>query len=290
MFSRSQIERYFRTLLTLGRVSNVPTVWSNCLAGYLLGGGGTLGTFLLVCLGTSFLYVGGMFLNDAFDAEFDRQHRSQRPIPSGAISVEEVWWWATGWLSGGTIILIVLGQVTGLLALLLLFTIIVYDAVHKAVAFSPILMGACRLFLYLVAASASAEGVAGLPIWSGFAMAAYIAGTSHLARNEATNKVFSRWPAWLLAVPIGLALLVNNGIYRTSGLLLSLLVLVWLIRCLRYSFWSPRPNLTRTVNGLLGGVVLVDLLALAGIDWLTGLLMLGLFALTLALQRLIPAT
>ena len=29
-----------RTLLILGRVSNLPTVWSNCLAGWLLDGGG----------------------------------------------------------------------------------------------------------------------------------------------------------------------------------------------------------------------------------------------------------
>ena len=29
-----------RTLLVLGRASNLPTVWSNCFAGWLLGGGG----------------------------------------------------------------------------------------------------------------------------------------------------------------------------------------------------------------------------------------------------------
>ena len=31
---------YLRTLLVLGRASNLPTVWSNCLAGWLLGEGG----------------------------------------------------------------------------------------------------------------------------------------------------------------------------------------------------------------------------------------------------------
>ena len=30
----------WKTLLDLGRVSNIPTVWTNCLAGWLLGGGG----------------------------------------------------------------------------------------------------------------------------------------------------------------------------------------------------------------------------------------------------------
>src|SRR5829696_10188827 len=80
-----------RTLLVLGRVSNVPTVCSNCLAGWLLGGGGDWRRFMLLCAGATLLYVGGMYLNDAFDAEFDSQHRRERPIPSGAIKLGTVW-------------------------------------------------------------------------------------------------------------------------------------------------------------------------------------------------------
>src|SRR3954466_5310656 len=79
-----------RTLLVLGRVSNLPTVWSNCLAGWLLSRGGAPDELFLLCAGTSLLYVGGMFLNDVFDIEFDRQHRSERPIPSGAASLRIV--------------------------------------------------------------------------------------------------------------------------------------------------------------------------------------------------------
>ena len=37
-----------RTLLVLGRVSNLPTVWSNCLAGWLIAQGGPLERLLLV--------------------------------------------------------------------------------------------------------------------------------------------------------------------------------------------------------------------------------------------------
>ena len=70
-----------RALLVLGRVSNLPTVWSNCLAGWLLGGGGNSALkFAALCAGTTCLYIGGMFLNDAFDADFDRQHRQERPF------------------------------------------------------------------------------------------------------------------------------------------------------------------------------------------------------------------
>jgi hypothetical protein len=69
----------FRTLLVLGRVSNLPTVWSNCLAGWWLGGGGNFWKLPFLLLGVSALYTGGMFLNDAFDAEFDRQRRAGTP-------------------------------------------------------------------------------------------------------------------------------------------------------------------------------------------------------------------
>src|SRR5207247_84954 len=99
-----------RTLLLLGRISNLPTVWSNCLAGWIISGGGELARLLLVCIGTSSLYVGGMFLNDAFDADFDRQHRPERPIPSGAISRSAVWQWGFFWLLIGVIILCLVGR------------------------------------------------------------------------------------------------------------------------------------------------------------------------------------
>jgi len=89
-----------RTFLILGRVSNLPTVWSNCLAGWWLGGGGNFRNLPFLLAGATFLYVGGMFLNDAFDAEFDRRYRKERPIPSGMIELKSVWRWGLGgWLS-----------------------------------------------------------------------------------------------------------------------------------------------------------------------------------------------
>ena len=68
----ASIRRHLRILLILGRASNLPTVWSNCLAGWLLGGGGSLRRLGWLCVGATWLYVGGMYLNDAFDAQFDQ--------------------------------------------------------------------------------------------------------------------------------------------------------------------------------------------------------------------------
>src|SRR5436305_13855035 len=92
------LTRRLRTLLVLGRASNLPTVWSNCLAGWILGHGGPLGRLAALCLGSTLLYMGGMYLNDAFDAEFDQQHRQERPIPSGAIRASFVWALGLCWL------------------------------------------------------------------------------------------------------------------------------------------------------------------------------------------------
>src|SRR5689334_18324744 len=129
-----------RTLLVLGRVSNLPTVWSNCLCGWWLGGGGNSWKLPLLFGGATLLYVGGMFLNDAFDVEFDRLRRSERPIPSGAISLRAVWSWGLSALALGLLCLALSGWLTGLLGLGLLLSILIYDAIHKLVAFSPVLM------------------------------------------------------------------------------------------------------------------------------------------------------
>ena len=43
--------RQLRSLLILGRVSNLPTVWSNCFAGWWLGGGENFAKLPLLFLG-----------------------------------------------------------------------------------------------------------------------------------------------------------------------------------------------------------------------------------------------
>jgi len=282
---------YWRTLLILGRVSNLPTVWSNCLAGWLLGGGGSGWKFFLLSLGGTCLYVGGLFLNDAFDVEFDRQYRKERPLPAGQISLDEVWRWGFGSLGVGTVILVLLGKTTGALTALLLLCIVLYDAVHKHVGLSPLLMSACRFFLYLVAASAARQGVTGLAVWSAFALAAYIAGLSYLARQESTRGTLNSWPCCLLLVPIVLALLVNTNEFRQRALLLSAVLGLWILRCVRHAFLASAPNIGRAVGGLLAGIALVDLLAVAGGEWLwVSLTFVLLFVVALLCQRFVPAT
>jgi 4-hydroxybenzoate polyprenyltransferase len=159
-----------RTLLVLGRASNLPTVWSNCLAGWWLGGGGHVYKLFALLAGATLLYFGGMFLNDAFDENFDAQYRRERPIPGGLITVETVWRIGFGLLAAGLAILFFLGLSTGILGLLLVGCIITYDAIHKVITLSPLLMAACRFLLYPLAASIAIEGVTGWSIWCGLPM------------------------------------------------------------------------------------------------------------------------
>ena len=60
-------------------------------------------------LGLSLFYVAGMYLNDAFDAGYDRQHRPGRPIPSGAVAASTVFGVGALLLGAGLVLLLVLG-------------------------------------------------------------------------------------------------------------------------------------------------------------------------------------
>jgi len=182
-----------RTLLILGRVSNLPTVWSNCLAGWWLSGGGNFWKLPLLFCGVSFLYTGGMFLNDAFDVEFDRQRRASRPIPSGKISAQTVWIFGWTWLALGILCLLFLGKFTGALAVVLAACIVIYDAAHKAVNASPWLMGLCRFWVYVIAGAVGANGLNGNSVWCGLALAFYVVGLSYVARRESFRGAIPHW-------------------------------------------------------------------------------------------------
>jgi 4-hydroxybenzoate polyprenyltransferase len=283
--------RQFRTLLILGRVSNLPTVWSNCLAGWWLSGGGNVWKLPLLLLGISALYTGGMFLNDAFDADFDRQRRASRPIPSGAISQEAVLRWSLVWLGCGALSLIAIGKATGLLALALLVCIIIYDASHKAITASPWLMGLCRFWVYVIAGTTAANGLHGNSIWCGVALAFYIVGLSYVAKRESFRGPVPYWPLLLLAAPIFLSMLMNAGDARKAAMFVAFVLVLWVARCARTIFLGGEINVGRIVSGLLAGIIFADWLAVAPqCPRELSATFLILFGATLWLQRFVPAT
>jgi 4-hydroxybenzoate polyprenyltransferase len=281
-----------RTLLVLGRVSNLPTVWSNCLAGWWLSGGGNFWKLLLLFFGISVLYTGGMFLNDAFDAESDRQRRPGRPIPSGKISAELVWRFGWMWLALGIFPMLFLGKFAAALAVVLVIFILIYDALHKVITASPWLMGACRFWVYVIAGTTGVGGLNGWPIFCGAALALYVVGLSYVARRESFRGPIPYWPLLLLAAPIILAALMNAGESRQSANWISIVLALWVARCSWTIFQPGEINVGRIVSGLLAGIVFVDWLTVAPqISHTTSaIVFLALFALTNLLQKFVPAT
>ena len=278
-----------RTLLILGRVSNLPTVWSNCLAAWLLNGGGNWLAFGLLCCGATLLYIGGMYLNDAFDADFDRQFRQERPIPSGQISERDVWWIGGLLIFFGWLLLFMLGNTAALLVLALVAAIVFYDAVHKHTESAPFIMASCRFLLYLIAGAATMHKLNELVAWHGLALAAYIVGLSFLARKESGQSGVSLWPLLFLVAPLAANVGVNPSRSSLSWVA-SLVLIAWLVWCLRGMFTNSRPNLGRVVAGLLAGIVLVDAATLPHLTIELVVAFAVLFLLARVMERTIPAT
>jgi len=283
--------RFLVVLLVLGRVSNLPTVWSNCLAAWLLAGGGAGGRFASVCLGATLFYIGGMFLNDAFDVEFDGKHRPERPIPSGQISRRAVWIFGSGLLGLGGLLVIPLGMAPALAAIGLVVAIIIYDAMHKRTALAPVFMAACRYGLCVMAASVAERGFNVPGQAHALALAAYVAGLSCLAKGERTGGAASRWCVGLIMAPGLIPLFTSDGSAAAFLFLVPLVVWgAWILWCLNRTGSRLAPRRSPDVSGLLAGIVLVDWLAVGGGEPKLALVFVGLFVIANLLQRLVPAT
>lgn len=286
----SPTQSFWKTLLDLGRVSNLPTVWTNCLAGWILGGGGEPKRLALLGVAGSLVYVAGMYLNDAFDARWDAEHKNDRPIPQGLIGRRPVWIMGWAMLMAGLGLFVVMGKEPAIFGALLVFCVLFYDAFHKEISWSPIPMAFCRLFLVLAAAACATDGIDGYTVWCAVVLAWYIVGLSYLAKAESLPGMLRYWPLILLAAPIVLAVIVNDGEAMEKGLVASLILALWILKSLRALLWSNHPSVGKAVCGLLAGICLVDLLAVAIVPPTVGLIFLGGFVMCLILQRSIAAT
>ena len=298
-----------RSLLVLGRVSNLPSIWSNCLCGWLIGIGYAglddvvdWTMFFCLCIGASAIYLGGMYLNDACDIAFDRNFRKERPIPSGAIGENLVWKIGIALLAAGVGLLSLQSGTTALLSLALFNCVLVYNFLHKKIKWSPVLIAICRFLLILVGASYAyvttnpedsffAHQNSGLATWTALVLGSYIVGLSWLAKVESEPGVVRYWPCLLLFLPMLLAFLVNpGGADRKDALYVSAILGLWIIRCMRYTFWGEKRDIGKTVGGLLAGISLVDLLAVPLVNAELAAIFFGCFLLSLLAQRWVPAT
>jgi 4-hydroxybenzoate polyprenyltransferase len=274
-----------RAWLVLGRVSNLPTVWSNCLAACWLGGWNEPRVIVVLSVSATMLYVGGMYLNDVCDVEFDRRHRPERPIVSGVVTRRMVLNVAVALLFCGVILLATIQWQTAAWGCALAAAIAVYDVTHKALSAAPLIMGACRLLLYLTAASAGISGVTARVVAFGCALALYISGLSFVARAESGATVAARgWPWLMLFAPLLCAFATQLSvatIARSTPFLL----------CLGFAWYLlGRRRIGQAVSIFLAAIVFVDLLAVGSTSATLAVAFFGLFAAALLAQRYIPAT
>lgn len=215
----------FRAWLELSRGANLPTVWSNVLIGWLIAASfgapidGSTAVLAALLVGASLLYVGGMFLNDACDVEWDKVHRSARPIPSGRLSLRIVRHAGIGCLVVGSMFILwaarpaAFCEIAVLLGLLLA-AILVYSRWHKGNSLAPFLMGLCRALLPLFGflaiepvCTVGGQCPVTLVLAHAAALGLYTASISLLARHEATGGRPSAAATWLAVIAPFISLL-----------------------------------------------------------------------------------
>jgi UbiA prenyltransferase family protein len=284
--------------LRLGRVSNLPTVWTNTLAGVVLAGGNVADRRTLpLVLALSFFYVAGMYLNDAYDAEIDVRERPERPIPSGQVSADTVFaagfammalglallFWTGYGVAGGTEI----GPVMGGLGLGA--AIVLYNRRHKDNPLSPVLMGICRVLVYVTAGLAFVPDLP-TPLWIGAVLLlCYLIGLTYVAKQETLGEVRNLWPLLFLGAPLVYAIAAAPE--SPTAAALAAAFLLWVGVALSFLRRRRPGDVPRAVVSLIAGIALLDAVLIAGagefsVAWLA---VVG-FLLTLALQRFVAGT
>jgi len=293
------------TALTLGRVSNLPTVWTNTLAGILMAGGSVLSQQTLpLIIAMSLAYIGGMFLNDAFDRHIDAIQRPERPIPAGLVSPRDVFIAGFGMLLLA-ILLVHLGSSGNgsatIAATLLTALIVLYNCWHKANPVSPLIMGLCRLMVYISCALAISSQINTLLLMGSAVTLSYLIGLTYTAKQEQFGHISCFWPLAFLAAPIVFGAYIAL-LYPLIWIVVAAISL-WIFHCLRLILRRQPGDMPRAVVRLIAGISLIDLLLmLSAINLLShsgptelfsGLIAaigLAAFSCTLLMQRFIAGT
>jgi 4-hydroxybenzoate polyprenyltransferase len=286
----------FTDALGLGRVSNLPTVWTNMLTGIVLAGGAVADSrvWLLLAALTLF-YVAGMYLNDAFDADIDAVERPERPIPAGRVSRGTVFTAGFAMLAIAIALLFAAGRVAGtgvwpgMAGLALAGVIVFYDWHHKSNPLSPVVMGITRMLIYVSAALCVVVPPPDTVLIAAVALLCYLIGLTYVAKQENLGRVRNLWPLAFLAAPAAYGL--TLAVHAPWTWLFWIPLVAWILFALRYLKRRAPGDIPRAVVSLIAGISLLDavLIAGAGAPTYAALATLG-FLLTLALQRLVPGT
>lgn len=270
--------------LATARIANIPSVISNVWFGVALGAFHwgwqsdrvllTQGTILAVA--GVFLYIGGNFLNDWYDREWDERHRPERALPQGIFSPLSYLLRAVRFLGLGIILTAFIRPECIATAVALTACIVIYTRWHKKARWAVISMGLCRALLVVMGFLATApdgfnaKTSHALRILSNPATALFlglhatglfcwITGLSLTARYESMAEppaLAKRFSRLLLLLPLPLMSAYWLKSTPTLALLGMLPFAGWLFLSLRKKL--PVPVL---VSALLAGIPLVEFIA-----------------------------
>jgi 4-hydroxybenzoate polyprenyltransferase len=271
---------YLLPWLKLMRLPTVFTALTNILCGYLVSTSERhLPTIVkqpelwLLLLSSAGLYLGGMVLNDVFDAKLDAVERPNRPIPSGQISRKA----ATAF---GALLVIVGLTAAGMassashagpiiVASLLAVCVLLYDGLLKNTVLAPFGMGGCRFLNLMLGASCCGSWN---ELWTApqllvaSALGVYVFGVTWFARNEAGTSSRSML---FIGFAIAMAGLSYDGFTAfqhrelspsATGALIAIGLIAGNItlRCLRAIRENQSLLLQKTVGFMLLNIIFID--------------------------------
>ncbi len=274
--------------LAMARISNSPTVVTNVLAGAAIAGAFSLDNLqalVLLSIALIAFYTAGMYLNDLCDYEIDLKERSERPLVTGAVSKNEAWTVTIALFAIGLGLLISVKPSLLISGIILTGLIVLYDVWHKGNVISPLIMGANRFMVYVIAYLAFAPSLSlGLIIPAGL-LWAYILGVTLIAKSENSGNFTQYSPMLVLLAPALYALFDLSSI----AIVMIIAFVIWVIYSATFIYQHNK--IKHAIGFLLAGICLLDGLVLASLaGWVGALFAIPGFALTLYLQQYVKGT
>ncbi|NKI31931.1 UbiA-like protein EboC [Croceivirga thetidis] len=287
-----------RGYLRLCRPPNLPTAAADILAGLAIIGAFSSPSWpveaLFLVVSSIFLYAGGVVFNDFFDYEIDLVERPERPLPSGTIPLKNAAIFGALLMLTGLLLATLVSIFSGVVALVLILTILLYDSWGKNHSFfGPLNMGLCRGLNLLLGMSLVQTfdywQYALIPVLFIFAVTLISRGEVH--GNNKKNIIFAGVLYGLVLISV---MLLNNlyGVEQFGYLLFlglfAIMVLIPLIRAYRENI--PK-NIMKAVKAGVLSIILLDAAiasAFAGLQ--IGLLIVLLLPLSILLAKAFAVT
>lgn len=292
--------------LRLMRLANLPTAMADIFAGIAITGylfsihmfldsSEIVAHILYLVFASTFLYAGGVVLNDVFDYKLDQIERPERPIPSGLIPLKSASIFGAILLIIGIVLAFLVNTLSGSIAIALALAIVLYDAISKKnEILGPLNMGVCRGLNLILGMSIIGElnnwWYAVIPVVYIFAITLISRGEVH-GGNKKHLVLAGVLYACVLLLVVGFQFM-ETGTLPIQSIPFLLLFMYLICKPLYKAYQSNTPqNIKKAViSGVLSIIVLDAAMAVCFTYWWYGLLILLLLPLSVFLSKLFAVT